>query len=484
MKKATVTFALISCLAACFSVISKADAAILNAASCSQSDVQAQLNAATAGDTIVIPAGTCTWTSGVTWNKGVTIQGAGPTSTIISATTAVEFFIIPWTVDGGNYRLTGLGLTGSVPGPSDIAVSGRFATLRLDHLNISTSSSRALWFGLQTLQETYLGYPQTHKALLDHIVFTPGDGGHIFAEIYGTNSAWMEDDDFGSDNYVFIEDSTFNYANANYEIVDSEFGARITFRYNTVTNSQGVCSHDTGSTPRSRGTRLIEAYNNTFTCTLSGGCYTAANFNRGGSGLFYNNVLTGSYNYVNWPEIYRVMYSDSWVGGGYCSQTGTRKICEDGLQHCSGGTKDGYPCLTSTDCSGGGTCPSDFSCTSNTNCMKPDGNAGVCMQVDGSNQYGYPCRDQMGRGKDDPATGVQVSLPAYWWSNTLNGNPVNLYVQGVYQNYIQEGRDFCNHSPETACGSKAAWNYAPYTYPHPLQARDTTPAAPRDLRVQ
>jgi hypothetical protein len=73
-------------------------------------------------------------------------------------------------------------------------MDGHFASLRLDHLNISTSSSRALWFGLQTLQETYLGYPQTHKALLDLLSLLQEMEVIYFAEIYGTNSAWMEDD--------------------------------------------------------------------------------------------------------------------------------------------------------------------------------------------------------------------------------------------------------------------------------------------------
>jgi len=48
------------------------------AASCNTSDVQSAINSAAEGDTVLIPAGTCTWTSGVTISgKGITIQGAG-----------------------------------------------------------------------------------------------------------------------------------------------------------------------------------------------------------------------------------------------------------------------------------------------------------------------------------------------------------------------------------------------------------------------
>ena len=46
--------------------------------SCNASDVQASINSASNGDTVIIPAGTCTWTSGVTISgKGIAIQGAG-----------------------------------------------------------------------------------------------------------------------------------------------------------------------------------------------------------------------------------------------------------------------------------------------------------------------------------------------------------------------------------------------------------------------
>lgn len=50
----------------------------INAASCNSSDVQSAVNSAPEGGSISIPAGTCTWTSGVTISgKGVSIQGAG-----------------------------------------------------------------------------------------------------------------------------------------------------------------------------------------------------------------------------------------------------------------------------------------------------------------------------------------------------------------------------------------------------------------------
>jgi hypothetical protein len=57
--------------------LSKAEAQV-NAATCNSSDVQTAINNATEGQTVSIPKGTCTWSSGVTISgKGIIVQGAG-----------------------------------------------------------------------------------------------------------------------------------------------------------------------------------------------------------------------------------------------------------------------------------------------------------------------------------------------------------------------------------------------------------------------
>jgi hypothetical protein len=55
-----------------------ARAATYTAGSCNTSDVQTAINSASAGDTVIIPGGTCTWTSGVAISgKGIYVQGQG-----------------------------------------------------------------------------------------------------------------------------------------------------------------------------------------------------------------------------------------------------------------------------------------------------------------------------------------------------------------------------------------------------------------------
>ena len=50
----------------------------VTAASCNTNDVQTAINTAKEGQTVTIPSGTCTWTSGVTISgKGIAVQGQG-----------------------------------------------------------------------------------------------------------------------------------------------------------------------------------------------------------------------------------------------------------------------------------------------------------------------------------------------------------------------------------------------------------------------
>jgi hypothetical protein len=62
-----------------------ANAATINAANCNSGSVQSAINAAVRGDTVIIPAGACTWTSGVTLvGKGIIIKGASTAGVVIT----------------------------------------------------------------------------------------------------------------------------------------------------------------------------------------------------------------------------------------------------------------------------------------------------------------------------------------------------------------------------------------------------------------
>lgn len=475
--KVVLTFALPAFL---FMLSSNANAATVRASNCSQASVQSAVNSAAKGDTVTVPAGSCTWSGGVTVSKGITVQGAGTSTTITSAGSSL------FTINGngsGSYRISNMKFIGSSTGGTDIIINGAWDSMRIDNINWNTGSTRAIYVGQSIIGDIlFRGYSRPHeKILIDHITYRAGSSsaGRPFILIHGRGHlAWQEDDGFGTDNFVFIEDSSFDHTASMGYVTDTERAGRFVFRHNSVINA-GLSMHDLGSTPYSRGNRAVEVYNNTLTCSAGASACsgrTGVQSTRGGTGLFFSNTIRG-FGMYSWPMIYRVAYNNSYVGGGFCADTGTRRICQDTAWHCSAGNR--RPCYDDNDCVGAGTCNRNYSCSTDADCGNYDGTKNICMQIDGNSDSGWPCRDQAGRGKDNYATGVQASSPIYWWNNTVDGvSNKPMLVASQYASYIQPGRDYCNGSPAALCGSKAAWQYTPYTYPHPLQDGEIPPAPP------
>lgn len=96
------------------------------AAGCNTAQVQQAINSATQGQTVTIPAGNCTWTSGVTIaGKGITLQGAGSGRIIAYSST-------PLTIGAGSRTLT----------VSSSAVSGTLSITNGETLTISELGNR------------------------------------------------------------------------------------------------------------------------------------------------------------------------------------------------------------------------------------------------------------------------------------------------------------------------------------------------------
>lgn len=471
-------------LTSCLSITGTGYAATLNAASCSQAHILDAVASAREGDTVLVPSGSCSWGSSISLSKAIAIQGAGESTTITSS--GDSFFKINGN-GSGNYRISGMRFLGGSSTGTDIDIGGVWDSMRIDNIKWNTQSARGIMVGYGHAWDILFGGASIphQKVLIDNIDYSPTSvkGGQPFILIYGRNHlAWQEEDGFGNDNFVFIEDSSFNFPSTEGYVTDAEFGSRFVFRYNRVTNG-GVFMHDLGSTPRSRGNRAVEAYENTFTCNASdcgSGAAVAINNTRGGTGIFFNNTITG-YSLPTWNMLYRVAWDNSFIGGGYCTDTGSRKVCQDVARHCNGGTRSKMPCYTDSECPGS-SC-GDYSCASNSDCKDYFGNNGLCMQLDGPSESGWPCRDQPGRGKDNPTTGIQESSPIYWYGNNVNGTPnAYLAVAGQYSTYVQENRDYCNHSPSTACGSKTAWVYTPYIYPHPWRSGNFSSPSTQEIQ--
>lgn len=430
-----------------------ARAAVIDAASCSTTDVQAAIDGASAGDEIVLPACSATWSVAVVVDRPVTIRGAGEAATLLTGGGAAFFDV---DIDAtGLVRFTGMEMRGAVDGEA-ISINGR-AQFRVDHCRFVDITGRSIFLGYQNWATADM---PAVRGLVDHITYEATDSLTPIM-VYGRDDAWLRGEGYGTDDAVFVEDSTFDFATpgVNSSVLDGEHGARFVVRHNTIVNGE-IQQHDTGSTPQGRGTRAIEVYANTFECHVAD-CGNSVFGIRGGTGLIYDNVIPAGYVTPTFTQIYRVTDDGSSPWSSRCDATPER-VCGTFFSHCSGG--DHHTCFDDTECSGAGTCVD--TCTVDGDCPAGAG----CVALDGQLEAsGWPCRDQTGRGADDPVTHVQSSAPLYWWNNTAPGGmPYDLYVASVNAPFIQENRDYCNHAPTTACGGTAPFDYTPFPYPHPL----------------
>jgi hypothetical protein len=313
--------------------------------------------------------------------------------------------------------------------------------------------------------------------LIDNCIHTSAVSIPYFLKVIGPNDAWQLPDDYGTDKFIFLEDNSITYTDHGCATDADEGTARLVVRHN-ILDCAPICWHDPNTGPR--GFRLAEIYENTYL----GNCTNVVNNivplnSRGGSGLYYNNTITGAY-YANFAWEIKRLTDSQWYGSGNTCGAMT-KVCSNTTYGIWGSCANypGTPCTGSWDCPSGSCLTS---CTTDVQC----GTGNFCVYIDGNTDAsGYPCRDQSGRGQDDPVTHENTSDPVYIWNNTFNGAPLKVTGMGTY---IVEGRDFCNYNPNTACGSKTAWSYTAYTYPHPLAVAsgtpDTTPpAAPTGVAV-
>jgi hypothetical protein len=257
--------------------------ATLKAASCSSGDVQTAISLAKEGDIIAVPAGQCTWSTGVNiFRKGITVAGAGIDQTIITDNTRSDYLMEPFFISGERgkpFRITGFTFKGmkrrSTTEPA-ILMAGDCMNWRIDNCKFDATGTEGR--GVITA-----GY-----GVIDHCIFKNTYQG-VAVEGDG-DAAWDRPLTLGTENAVYIEDCTFDYNDPYDGAVDAYNGARYVFRYNSVTNTLiGHHGLDSGGT---RSTHSWEIYNNTF--AVNKAIYTLGG-SRGGTGVVHGNVATGPY---------------------------------------------------------------------------------------------------------------------------------------------------------------------------------------------
>ncbi len=429
----------IMALAIAFFCISNVNAAIINATSCSQADVQSAINAASNGDTVVVPSETCTWSSGVTINgKSITVQGGGIGVTTINASATA-------------FTLTGLqssritGFTFNVIGGNGIRIAGG-TNWRIDHNKFSSSTARSFMVDAVSPGLAYFPY-----GLFDNNQFI----GMWVVNFGRGHKEWYEETNLGSVETVYFEDNTFTGPadSSEWLVADANYGGRVVFRYNKITvPSQSPTTysgnfqwHSLQGDGNVRGSRKFEVYGNVWESFKSGGSAVAA-YLRAGTGVFFNNSFI---NYGSTAMLLDNVRSYEARGSyGQCNGSATGNV---------------------------------------------DGNE--------SGKYGYSCRDQIGRGKDAslfifgstpyPSQALEpiYQLNNYRYTTRANyeqgsayGTVVNFYIgnAGYSRIHIVENRDFYNGTQRPG--------YTPLTYPHPLRqaegdASTSAPLPPRNLKI-
>lgn len=420
--------------------MSIAHAATITAASCSTAAVQTALNQATAGDTVRIPAGTCSWTSTISWSAPANVavmgagnlsaQGGGDATVIIDNVSGGSPLLHISTNASGTFRFAGITLrggNGSVKEGGMIAFRGSSTKARIDHVHIDKSTYSPQNTG------KFMVIGGMVRGVIDNSLF---NAGNEIAWIHFVNgegagngdTTWTQPTGFGTADFMYVEDSRLLAGRSGSSpprgtFSDCHTGGKFVIRYSTTLNGNVGQTHPTGHAADDRGCRGYELYGVTATADHAGREPTFAfSYNNSGPAMNWGNSV---------DKVYKnIIY----------------------LNVCTTGTSCGY--------------------------SPPYGGWGLC---NGSSAWhgnqlsnGYPCLDQPGRGRSDQLTGnfpgkINAASgaatwprnqlePVYEWlttGNTATGWGGSWLSNGA-PNHVQQNRDFFMHYANTGCNPGAA----------------------------
>lgn len=226
--------------------------ATFNATSPSQTHVEAAIASASNGDTVVVPAGTGNW-SHLLITKGITLQGAGIGSTVITRTGSPMWEYIPANYSlNQSFRMTGFSFNGAGGAIASLgedlypnAVVEQ-TNIRIDHNRFYSPSAirdpdiQAIWhlgqiFGVVD-NNIFDNYSYVNKN-----VFNGNYGNLWIPAIAGTPGYHLLVP--GSIYAMYFEDNVFNVVTDNEgyaTITNSQYEGRYAYRYNTITLPSGA----------------------------------------------------------------------------------------------------------------------------------------------------------------------------------------------------------------------------------------------------
>ena len=322
---------------------------VLTAASCSVADITSVWPTSGTGVfTINVPAGSCTWTSqlsltvpatGITSISLIGQTVCSPNTPGVTATSCTDNTVIlnhlpsagsEFAIHTGttnttvHVRISGFSLkedSSSIPTNNCMfSVSDDSQFVRVDDMHFWESAALS---GSNCLSIVY----NNVAGVFDHNVFdmtgsvdngTRISNQNLFGDSSGNgNGSWSNPTNFGSSQFVFFENSTYNYGISN----DCNDGGRFVFRHNTFNNSS-IQAHEMEGD--ARGCRGGEVYGNTFNGNASDHVNSFTAFGpRMGTWLVWGNTSTNMKNFISLGQDRTNGHPFGLTPGnfGYCGKT-------------------------------------------------------------------------------------------------------------------------------------------------------------------
>ena len=270
-------------------LIQVAHAATITAPSCSQSDVQAAIASASDGDTVNVPAGNCTWNSGIELtDKTITLRGAGASDTGTKITyggTGYSLITVRAGEKTGKVDISGFWLSGGDPdywNGTAMSLYGPvgWKNLRVHHMTFDNN----IQWALAVYAPTY--------GIIDHCVFRGESHG---IKTYGRGATdWSTPLALGTSDFFFIEDNTFDWADwygaTGVASLDMFAGGRVVFRNNHLRYGFAE-THDRARSGLASA-NAYEIYNNTF--WTDSNKWKAMDITAG-TGVIWGNTISGDF---------------------------------------------------------------------------------------------------------------------------------------------------------------------------------------------
>jgi len=272
--------------------------AIINASSCSPTDIQTAVNSARTGDRVQLPACTnSSWgTQTVKIYEAIAIAGAGENQTILIKPDVVSevwrgFFHVDcsgWV--SGHFEFYGITLQGR----GDEQTLDKGMDLRNACKDFIIHDSTFRNFGHAGIYIRDAEFNSTGRGLIynnkfiDNYRVNRGYGVHVVGD--GNYSLNVQ---LGTQNAVFVEN---NYFKGSRHTIASNNGSHYVFRYNTIVdNREDAAAIDAHGKVIGwpRGSNTYEIYNNSIVNSIRR--WAGAGI-RGGDGVIFNNTMSGTDN--------------------------------------------------------------------------------------------------------------------------------------------------------------------------------------------